>query len=409
MKEKEELEFFDKKDLRKAGRKAKRLDDKKSHHYFAKILITLIVLLIAGCCIYYFVIDTPKKFYTKVVDTISKGSNINKVKTNSNLSYTLNTNITSDDPDTKKLLSAFNQLDITGTIKYNDNLLIGSNTIKYKKEDLLDITYMVDSNEENAYFKLDKALDKTIKVSIAKTKEETTYDFNKDDYNNLVNSFIRNLKLTLEDANYERKITLLDKNIVFKETLLLDETFEKELLTKLLHDDDFIKKLAKIENKTEEEISDYLNQTMEDTDTNVSTLSIYRDIINNKILKLELKDEDTNITITNENNKYLYEITEENELKYKGYVEIIKNGKENKLTFSFDGIEEKISFDINLSYKENNIDPEILDKEKAIDYNDLTEEDMTKVTDYITNNKTFNTLLDDLELKDQLYGTETNM
>lgn len=410
-----EEEFFDEREKRSAGRHAEDMDtsfvEPKKHHYFAKFIIFLLVLIIGGACAYYFIINTPKKFYITITDKLTKESIITSNKTNKdiNYNYSIETKLTSNDKETQQILDIFNKIKITGITKYDNNLIEGNNNIKYKDGELLDITYMLDLNNNTTYLKLNKVLDKVIKLSLNEDKEELTktFDTNKEDYETLINSFIKNFKLSLENANYERKITKLNNNFIFKDTLLLDETLEKKLLTKLLHDDEFLQSLSKIKNTSVSEISDELNEELANLDKEVSTLSVYRTILNNEILKIELKSEDDNLTITKEDDKYNFEIIDSNELTYKGYIITSNNSNETKLTINLEFIKEKMNIELNLIYSKNGNKIEKLNPNDAIDYTELTEEDLTKIMKYVQENKTVKSLLDDLGLSEALEQNTT--
>lgn len=404
-----EEEFFDKSEMRRAGRHAEDMDtsfvEPKKHHFFLGFFIFLLVVIIGGACAYYFVLDTPKKTYLTLLDKLTEDNPVISEKTNDdiNYNYSISTNLLSSDKETQQILDIINKIDLTGTTKYDNNILKGTNNIKYNKEELLDITYRLDLSNPALYIKLNKVLDKIIKLDVdTETSITNNIDINKDDYIKLFNLVIKNFKLSLENANFERKITKLNNNYVFKETLLLDETLEKELLTKLIHDDEFLQTYAKINEMTVTEASDELNEELANIESDKSTISVYKTILKNELQKLELIDEDNNFTIIKEDDKYNYEIVEENELLYKGYVKVKQDNKETKETFSLELIKEKISLELNMTYSKNTNSIEELDPKKAISIEELTEEDATKIMQYIQENKTVKSLLDDLGLTERM-------
>ena len=405
-KEKEELmedDFFDKSDIRRAGRRVKSLDDDKPKHSFLKFIFILLILLIAFGCIYYFVLDTPKTFYTKIVNKLSNEKKITSGVKDTNLSYSFDADIKTGDEEYQKIFDVINKTKVNGIIKYDEKEIIGSNNIKYKNDDLIDVTYTLDIDNKIAYFKLDKVLDKTIKMDInTEEDEEETYNFDKDVYKDLYKSFMKNLKPSLEKATYERKITILNKNIAFKDTLIIDEEFEKEFLTKLLHDDNFIENYAKLDGSTIEEASDEINKEIAELKEEKSTITIHRSIIKNEILKIEVLDEDDTLTVTKENDKYNYEIITKKNEKYKGYIKVNKDKNETSLSFNLEAIKEEIDLTINITYSNNEYKIETVDKEKAVDFEKLSEEDMTKIYEYITENKTVSGLIKDLQLEESL-------
>ena len=400
MEEKEE--FFDKRDLRRAGRQVKNMDTNipKKKHFFAKFLLVFLILLIAGGCVYYFVIDTPKNFYTKNIDKVS---NVNKVidsKESNSLNYSIDALIKSGDKDTMKILGVFNQIKINGTIKLENKELTGSNNIKYKNDDLIDIAYSLDAKENIAYFKFDNIIDKTIKMNLDDEEEETTYSVNKDDYETVITSYIKHFKEVLENAKYERKITKVNKSFVFKDTVLLDEKNEKDLLTKLLHDDDFLRALSKIEGSSVSDISDEINEEISSLEKEENKISIYRIPIKNEVLKVEIKDELDDYVITKEKDTYNYDIKTNEGNKYKGFLKTNKTKDETRITFNFEDIKEDTELNINLTYSNNEFKKVDIDKDKAIEYTELTEQDILKIADYMSKNKAFNVLLTDLGISE---------
>ena len=258
-----------------------------------------------------------------------------------------------------------------------------------------------------AYLKLDKVLDSTIKMDLNDEEdEEKPFSTNKEDYETVFTSFMQSFKESLENANYERKITKLNKYFVFKDTILLDENFEKDLYTKLLHDDDFLRALSKIDNKSVSEISNQINEEISNLEKEKSELSIYRIPIKNEILKIEIFDEEDNITIEKEKDTYNYDIKTKKGNTYKGYLKINKVNDETKITFNYEEVKEALSITVNLAYSKNEFKIDTIDKDKDIEYTELTEQDMIKVSEYMTKNKTFNILLDDLDFDNPLSETE---
>ena len=404
-----EEDFFDKSEIRRAGRHAEDMDtsfvEPKKHHFFLGFFIFLLLVIIGGACAYYFVLDTPKKTYLTLLDKLTKDNPVISENTNNdiNYNYSISTNLLSNDKETQQVLDIINKIDLTGTTKYENNILKGTNNIKYNKEELLDITYRLDLSNPALYIKLNKVLDKVIKLDVNTTTPVTSsFDNNKDDYIKLFNLVIKNFKLSLENANFERKITKLNNNFVFKETLFLDETLEKELLTKLIHDDEFLQTYAKINGYTVTEASDELNEELANLEPDKSTITVYKTILKNELQKVELIDEDNNFIITKEDNKYNYEIVEKNELLYKGYVKVDKNNNETKEAINIELIKEKISLEVNMTYSKNTNSIEELDPKKAISTEKLTEEDVTKIMQYLQENKTVKSLLDDLGLTERM-------
>lgn len=378
----------------------------KKHHYFLKLLILLLVLVIGGSCVYYFVINTPKKFYISLTDKLTKNyedTNSTNKTINENINYSIKTNITSSNSGEQQIFDVINKFKIAGSLKQDNTTVKGYNNIKYSNDELIDITYLFDIEKNTIYLKMNKILDKIIKYDIYKEQQYflPTTKVNNDDILELLDIYIKDYKLTLETAKYERKITKLNNSYVFQDTLLLDNDFQKELLTKLLHDDEFLQKVSKISNTSISDVSDSLNNKLSNLNKTTTTVSVYRNILNNEIKKIEVKSKDSFITITIDNDKYNYEITSYNKMIAKGYVNIIGKSTEKNIIFNIDtmnGI--AINIDFTYSTNSNNIDE--LNTKDAIEFDKLTEEDTNKIMQYIKANKALNHLLNDLDMSEYL-------
>ena len=408
-----EEEFFDKREMRSAGRHAEDMDtsfvEPKKHHYFAVFLVFVLLLAVGGACAYYFVLNTPKKFYTTIVDKfLNENDNIINKNTNNDLNYNYSMTMKAsvNDAETQKVIDVINNIKITGNAKYDkDNkLLIENSTLDYKNNKLLDMNYMLELDKKTIYLKLNNVLDKVIKFDFAEYEAELSdsqIDTNTEDYIEIYNSIIKAIKLTLENADYERKITKLNNNFVFEEKLLIDKDFKTQLLTKLLQDNTFLETLAKIGNTTVTDISDGINETLSELDDKVSTISVYKTILKDEIIKIELKDEEDSITITKDNNKYNFELIESYKLSYKGYVKLNNDNKEKELTVNFESIEDKVSIDFHFTYSNNSNELSPFDTKNAINYEELTEDDLSKVMENIKDNKALKSLLEDLGLSEE--------
>lgn len=387
-----EEEFFDKKEIRSA----------QKHHFFAKFLIFLLVLIAAFGGVYYFVLNTPKKTYVEAVNKVFKDNNVSLTKEKElNYNYSLELNIDSKNEQYKDIIDIVNKTKISGTTNYDktNKLLLQNSTIEYKNEKLISTSYMLDLNNNTFYLKANDILDKVIKLDLNDNEEEKTTSYNTDseNYSTVINSIAKAIKETLETANYERKITKLNKEIVFEETLLIDKEFQKQFLTKLLQDEDYLKSMAKIKNEKVSEISDELNEDIDDIKDEKETISIYKTILKNEIIKIECKAEKDSLTITKEDNKYNFEYVEKYALKYKGYIKVDKSDKENKITLNYENVQEEENVYVYLTYSKNTKDISF-DKSNAITYDKLTEEDTNKITKYLSENKAFKLLAEDTGL-----------
>lgn len=407
--EQDKQDFFETSEIKLAGKSAEDMDDSfiepKKHHFFAKFLILLLVLLIGGACVYYFVLNTPKKTYTKIVDNVIKEEkNVLNDKNSEDLNYSYNTSvkISTSDRDAQKTLDIINNLEFSGAVKSKDDMVLGNSIIKYKSGELLDVTYKFDINDMIAYFKFNKVLDKVIKVDGGEyTAEVASMQI---DYTGLVEYLLKDFELALENANYKREITKVGSSFVFKDTLLIDNTLMKEFLTKLVHDNEFLQECSKISGASASEISDGLNESIAYVDIETSEVSIYKTILKNEILKVELNFADElKVVATSEGNKYNFEINVEGTTMAKGYLKVDKTSDKTDIAFSFESaVMENISFELNMSYAKNTKDIEDLDTKNAISYEELTEDDANKIMNYMKENKTVKTLLDDLGLSDTL-------
>ena len=105
-----------------------------------------------------------------------------------------------------------------------------------------------------------------------------------------------------------------------------------------------------------------------------------------------------NITVNKKGDKYNFEYVEDYNITLKGYVKINRENNSNLLAINLDLVEEKTIFDITLEYSKKALGSELLDTTNAVEYEKITEEEMNKISENITNNKAYRYLVEDIGL-----------
>ena len=369
-------------------------EEKKSHVGIVLLLILLILVSIG--LVYYFIIDNPKTIFaitaSKVLNNTDKLSDLN-------LDYELDVNGTSKKEDTQKTFDIINKTKLTGTFgSIGDNKVLNG-IINYKDNKLLDYNLQINSDDNpTIYFKSDDLYDKVIKYGL-ETKDTKNVDTNTKDYEQVVSSITDNLTKTLANAKYRKEITTLNGEKVKKVTLIVDEELITNFYNKLLQDDNFMNSYAKLNNITKEEVATKLNKSIAEAKNNDEKISLYVTILKNEFLRFEYSSVGDSLTITKNENRYIFEIINSYTVRYQGYIETKPINDKTDLVLSLSMIKEEVNLDIHAIYKTiKSEDLKLLDMTNVINYKDLTEEETSKIMTKLSENKTFMDLANDLGL-----------
>lgn len=364
----------------------------------AIFLIILLLLIVGGIAYYYLVLDNPKTIFTTAINTALDKVNFEEPKKSGTIDYNLNLNITSPNEEMKDTLDIINKFKLSGTFGIDNNLNELNGIINYKDKQLLNYNILVDSGENPAvYAKSSDLYDKIIKIELEED-ESTDYDTNINDYKQIVSSIKNALNSSLENANYEKKLVKLNNETVKKISLKIDEEFLVNIYNKLLQDNSFISSYANIKNMTNEEISDLLNKDITDAEGNNEILNLYLTSFKNEFLKFEYVSDKDSLTITKDNDKYNFDLSESYTSIYQGYVKLTEVNNKNNLTFSVSLIEEELNIDANIEYtidETNKIN--FMDISDSVNLDELSEEETNKITENIFKNEAFNSLMEDVE------------
>ena len=364
----------------------------------AIFLLIFLLLIIGGIAYYYFVLDNPKTIFTTAINKVFDKINFEESKRSGTIDYSLNLNISSPNKEMKDIIDIINQFKLSGNVSIDNNLNELNGIINYKDKQLLDYNILVDSGENPAvYAKSSDLYDKIIKIELEED-ESTDYDTNINDYKQIVSSIKNALNSSLENANYEKKLVKLNNETVKKISLKIDEEFLVNIYNKLLQDNSFISSYANIKNMTNEEISDLLNKDITDAEGNNEILNLYLTSFKNEFLKFEYVSDKDSLTITKDNDKYNFDLSESYTSIYQGYVKLTEVNNKNNLTFSISLIEEELNIDANIEYtidETNKIN--FMDISDSVNLDELSEEETNKITENIFKNEAFNSLMEDVE------------
>ena len=364
----------------------------------AIFLLIFLLLIIGGIAYYYFVLDNPKTIFTTAINKVFDKINFEESKRSGTIDYSLNLNISSPNKEMKDTLDIINKFKLSGTFGIDNNLNELNGIINYKDKQLLNYNILVDSGENPAvYAKSSDLYDKIIKIELEED-ESIDYDTNINDYKQIVSSIKNALNSSLENANYEKKLVKLNNETVKKISLKIDEEFLVNIYNKLLQDNSFISSYANIKNMTNEEISDLLNKDITDAEGNNEILNLYLTSFKNEFLKFEYVSDKDSLTITKDNDKYNFDLSESYTSIYQGYVKLTEVNNKNNLTFSISLIEEELNIDANIEYtidETNKIN--FMDISDSVNLDELSEEETNKITENIFKNEAFNSLMEDVE------------
>ena len=382
-------------------------DAKKKSFPIGLLFIIFIFLIIGGCVYYYFIIYSPKNiFLTTLKDKYGEIKLDYTTHNTINYDYSFDINVETNIKEYIDIIDILNQMSINGhsdlDIK-NKKIYTKLNTL-YQEKDLFDFE-LYSENNNTIYLKLNNIYDKVIKSKIAKeTEEDNPYD--KTDVSSLekiINSLTKAIIDTLKNANYTKEYTTLNDTIVKQITLTIDKQFLEYFYNYLLNDKEFIENYSKLKGITEEELKKNIEDEKSSLEYENEEISLYVSLLKNKFIMLDTSSGTDRINITKENNKYNYKIYTDSIIEYQGYISIVRNNKNYQISLSIEDIEEELSFEVNfnISY-EYDKDINLLDTTNAIDYDDLTEDDMNQIILNIMKNDTLMSLIEDIST---LYST----
>ena len=357
------------------------------------VLIALIIIISGVMVCNSFIFNNPKKIFTTVSNTLLKNANNINISTKTNIDYNISINVSSQDENTQQILDIINELKLKGTFASDTNNNVMNGIISYKDDELLN--YGIQGNNEALYIKLNNLYDKTIKINTSNQSESITeYSTDINDYNVAVNSLSNAISNALNNANYRKETTEINNQKVKKVTLILDEKFLTDLCNLLLQDKSFLESYSKITNNDESSIEQMLKDAIKEAANNNEELSVY--LLKNELKRIEYAGRKSVITVDINDNQYEFNISESNVSKYNGIIKISTMSNQKLLSISINMLEEKINLNVNTIYSiDNNKEIELLDTSDAIDYQELTEEDITNITQKLYENEALLSLIEE--------------
>lgn len=361
-------------------------------------LILLLLLISGGIAYYYFILDNPKTIFTTAINGVLDKVNLEETKKSGLIDYNLNLNITSSDNEMKDMLDIINQFKLSGTVGLDNNHNELNGIINYKDKQLLDYNILIDSGDNPAiYARLLDLYDKTIKVELEE-ENITDYDTNINDYKQIVSSFKTVLNSSLENANYKKEYLKLNDEMVKKISLNIDESLLTNIYNKLLQDNLFINSYSKINNMTNEEVSDLLNKDISDAKGNNETLNLYLSTLKNEFIKFEYVSTENNLTITKDDDKYNFDLSESYTSIYQGYVKITEVNNKNNLTVYLSLIKEGLNIETNIEYlMDESKRINTIDTNNSVNLEELSEEETNKIMENLFKNEAFNLFFEDYQ------------
>ena len=365
------------------------------------IFIIVFLALIGGVIYYYFVIDNPKNLFLGVINnTLDKINYQEHGKIN--YEFSLDTIVNSTNKEYIDIVNIIEDFALTGKggLDLDNKKSYSELTTYYQSEKLLDLTtyYQFD---DYLYLESKDLFDKVIKIKneTEETNNEnnSNYNIKIDDLEKLVNSLKEIIKDILDNASYQKEYVDLSGTKVKKITLIVNQDLMENFYNKLLDNNDFLESYSKITDTDKTEVKKGINNAIDKLDDETEKISLYLSIFENEFLMLESIYKKERITITKENNAYNYKIYDDSIIEYQGYIEIEKTNNEYQISFEYDDIKEEINIILNLDLSlDYDKDIEEMDTKDAIDYDKLTENDLNKILNNLSKNKTFTTLSEDL-------------
>lgn len=385
--------------------------DAKKKGFPLGIIFVILILAVAGVfSYYYFVVNSPKNIFLSVIS--DKFSNIlleNTTHDTVDCEYSLEFNITTKNKEYVDIANILNGMSLTGTtgIDLRNNKMFLKLNAFYEQKELLGMSAYYE--DEFVYLSLNNLYDKVIKSKVETVDSETDKQLENLDEKIVENTWealIDVLYETLKDAKYKKEYTTLEKEKVKKITLTIDEELLKKFYTKLQENKQFIENYSKMQDMTENELKQAIEEEKNNLTEEPMNISLYVSLFDNAFIMLDMSSEDERMTLTKETDEYTYKIYENSIVKYQGHIKVKENNGAYNISVSLEDIDANLNVELNLTLSYT-YDTEIgkLDTSNAVDYNTLTESDEQKITQNLMSNEAFIALVQDIY---GMYGQTTN-
>ena len=399
----EESKHIDKKDKEEIDAYFK--DVKRKGFPIKFFLFLLILLMFGGIAYYYFVFDSPHNILLMTIkNTFTCIKQDNTEYKTINYNYELDINLLTNNKEYVDITNIINNFYLTGNLGIDKNkkeTFLKLNTF-YEQKPLLTIDGY-HQNDEYVYIKLNNLFDKVIKTKI-ETEEDSTNEIDNETLEKTIKSTVDIMIDTLKKAEFKKEYTKLNDTIAKKITFTIDEKLTKELYKNMLNNKEFMENYSKIQGMTESELKDSINEDINNIEDFTETTELYVTPLENEFLMIDITEDEDRTVITKEKDEYNYKIYTDSIIEYQGTISVEKEDNSYEIMFTSENIEEEMSFEINLdlSYEYNtNIDS--LDITNALDSEELTEEDGTKIAEKLIENDAFVKLVEDFTSITELF------
>lgn len=380
--------------------------DVKRKGFPIKIFFFLLILLMfGGIGYYYFVIDSPHNILLTTAKNAFTSIKLENTEYNTiNYNYELDINLLTNNKEYIDITNIINKFYLTGNLgidKNKEETFVKLNAF-YEQKPLLTIDGYY-QNDDYVYLKLNNLFDKVIKTKIEK-EEASSSEIDTEILQKMIKSTTAVMMDTLKKAEFKKEYTKLNDTIAKKITFTIDEELTKELYKNMLNNKEFMESYSELQGMTEQELKDSINEDINNLEDFTETTYLYVTPLKNEFLMIDIIENEERTVITKEKDEYNYKIYTDSIIEYQGYISFEKEDNSYEITFTSENIEEELSFEINLdlSYEyDKSIDS--LDTENAIDSEQLTEEDGTKITEKLIENDAFVNLVEDFASISELF------
>lgn len=359
-------------------------EKKKESSKVGVLIAILFILLIAliGVIAVKILLGNQNQFKTLISNTFNYLENNIKDYSQTTGTFSLKVNGTSTDNDTNEMLNILSKIDIEGNYGVDLESKLVSLELKtnYDKEKLLNMNIYTQNG--SGYIYLEDLYDKYIKTDI-ENYDDLFNNIDKAHYKTILKSLNNAITDSLKDDYFKTSKETLDGKKVTKTKLLINNenynTIKQDIINALLNDSDFMKSIAVISEKTEDEIKENMQNNI-DTDaeyTNNVTLSLYTEKQNFVKLEVEVENDGKMELSKTNDNTYNYSLNTE-ETNVSGTIKLVIDNNNTEVSISVTD-NENLSYEVKLTNTNYDTKVTIPTISESVDYNDLTDEDMQQI------------------------------
>lgn len=346
-------------------------------------LVVLILCVVGLSCLKIFVnknrfkvlIENTFQYLESSLDEAASGSSTG--------TFSFGMKLQSGNVSDMAALDLINKLSFSGSygVDYDKKLFYLDLDSDYDNKELIDANIYLQNG--SSYIYLENLYDKYIQVPIE--NYDSFFEGIKDqkDYVVILNSIEKALLDSLKDEYFENEKVTLRSQKVDKTTFKLNNDnymeIKKSIIQSLLEDEKYLTSFAKISNLEVIDVKDSLNESLEEQNS-INNIDIVLYTKGAQFVQFELMAANEKIVVYVDEDKYIYEVSEDNSLVISGSVMIQKNGNNNTVKVQFSELESKtgIEFVINSSVQEN-AKVDSINVDNQVSYENLTESDINEI------------------------------